>query len=156
MAVHLPFDAGFVSAFYFVFLDLILLTNLDVAISHILCHLYYRRIFRTGSPLYVRSVDIPGVTNFIVGRPLSLVNITFLCIKLLFLCLVFFLDRNILADPIRNLPQSSRLLSTFDFDASESAWGDGTGPYRIVHRRFIAGRSCYVPSTETQFLKRLS
>lgn len=144
MGLSLPIDNGVVSAFYFIFLDIFLLTCLDGALSRLLSHYYYREIY-DGNPLWLRSGDIPGVTNFIIGCRLSPVNLAALATKVLFISMVFLLDLNIFAEPSN---PTVRLLSTFELH-SPMIPNEGTDFfYTEVFRPWERTVSCYrVPKT---------
>lgn len=85
---------GLVSAFYLVFLDLILLTNLDTALAQVLSNFYYHEI-HSSRPLVLPTVDFPGITSFLLGRRLAPANVTALLVKFFFLLVVFIADLNI-------------------------------------------------------------
>lgn len=137
MSLSLNIGNGFVSAFYFIFLDLILLTNLDSILSRFLSHFYYRKIYN-GEKIKLRTGDIPGVTNFIVGSRAAKLNILALCIKLLFISFVFILDFNIFVKPIN---PTVRLLSTFGLGPIE--FGTGELFYPVVVRSRDSTKSCF-------------
>lgn len=65
MSLQLPIGSGFVSVFYFVFLDIVLLTNLDTDLSRVLSDFYHRHI-HSGGALLLRTVDVPGITSFLI------------------------------------------------------------------------------------------
>lgn len=137
MSLSLNIGNGFVSAFYFIFLDLILLTNLDSILSRFISYRYYRQIYN-GQKVKLRSGDIAGVTNFIVGSCLSPLNISALCVKLLFISLVFILDFNIFVEPIN---PTVRVLSTFGLGPIE--FGTGEEFYPMVARTLDTTKNCY-------------
>lgn len=146
MGLSLAIDNGLVSAFYFIFLDIILLTCLDGALSRLLSHYYYRQIFE-GDALWLRSADIPGVTSFIVGRRFSPVNLAALATKAFFIGIVFLLDLNIFAEPSN---PSVRLLSTFDLDSPMIPKNETAIFYNQVYRPWERTVSCYrLPRTTT-------
>ena len=110
MALELHFQEGYVSAFYVIFLDLILFTNLDAALARLLSSLYYKQIFK-GKPLLLRSCDIPGISTFFLGNRLSPNNLSILALKLAFISCALILDLNINSKPL-NFHTEVRLLST--------------------------------------------
>lgn len=139
MGLSLAIDNGVVSAFYFIFLDIILLTCLDDTLSRLLSHYYYREIY-DGNPLWLHSGDIPGVTNFIVGRRLSLLNIAALATKAFFIGMVFLLDLNIFAEPSN---PSVQLLSTFALDSPMIPKNGTDFFYNEVFQPWERTVSCY-------------
>lgn len=146
MSIQLSINPGLVSVFYFVFLDLVLLTNLDAALSRVLSHFYYRQIY-SGRPLLLRTVDVPGITSFLLGRRLSLANAAAILVKLLFMLFIFMMDINIQADNIERV----HVLSTFEMNATEEAWGDGVNIKRNVERRWDASRRCFVAAKPREY-----
>lgn len=92
--------AGFISAFYFVFLDLVLITLLDSVLSRLLSFYYYRKIY-SGRPMRIQATNtILGLANSFLKPWHSLPNMIALLIKVIFVGSVFFLDLNIDAKKI--------------------------------------------------------
>lgn len=143
MPLLLPIHPGLVSVFYFVFLDLVLLTTLDTALSRLLSHLYYRHIY-SGRPLLLRTCDVPGITSFLLGRRLALVNVTAVLVKLVFMAFVFMLDLNILSDNVSHV----RLLTTFEVNMTDKAWR--LGPSVDIKHRY-ASMKCSVVADPSNY-----
>lgn len=143
MAFEVNVSPGYVSAFFFVVFDLVLLTVADTALSIYVSRYYLNRILRHGRPLRVRSADIPGVTTFLLGDNIfsSSINIAALLIKLFLLACIFLLDLNLDAryDP-HIVP--AVYLNTYDFDPSESRWPYRQPVYRRVERQWLQARHC--------------
>lgn len=92
--IQLNVQPGFVAAFYFVVFDHFALALIDLALARGVNVYYYRRIM-SGYPVNVRSVDLPGVTSYLVDRFYAPINLVTILIKLLFLAIFFFADLEI-------------------------------------------------------------
>lgn len=141
--VLLNISPGTVSAFYFVVLDLIILTILDFILSRIVCAAYYRRI-NAGEALRVRSVDVPGLgQSYLIAPFLSPTNILATLIKIAFLACIFVIDLSI---DTRVAIQETKLYrtSTFVFNASDAFWDNRDPTVRglPVVRQFEQVRRC--------------
>lgn len=136
---------GVVSAVYFILFDLFLLALLDIVLARYVNSRYYRQV-NEGRAIPIKSVDIPGVTTFLVGRIFSLPNLLALAVKLGFLACILIIDLAIDAEVIR--PKTlQRRSATFDFDPAPAQWTDDT--YRIVERAWEISRRCRRTNTTT-------
>lgn len=142
--IQLDVGPGIVSATYFVIFDLFLLAIVDVVLIHVVSWLYYKRI-KKGTPLEVRSAEIPGVATSLVGRVYSPPNIVAYAIKIILLICIIVVDGNIDTRFVRSRSQQF-LSSTFKFDASNESWP--VGMTRIVERRWEEVRRCHVINAE--------
>lgn len=150
MAFEVNVSPGYVSAFFFVVFDLVLLTIADTALSIYVSRYYLNRILRDGRPLRVRSVDIPGVTTFLLGDNIfsSSINIAALLIKFFILACILLLDLSLDAryDP-HIVP--AVYFNTYDFDPSESTWPLRPPLYRRVERQWLQARHCRTSPDKT-------
>lgn len=96
----LHIQPGLVSAFYFLLFDLVLLTFVDVLLARAASFGYYSAIYK-GHTVTLKSVDIPGVTTFLVGRLCSPINAATLVVKLAFLAAILSIDIAIDAETVR-------------------------------------------------------
>lgn len=143
--LQLPLPPGVLSALYFVLFDLVLLSFLDVVLARIVCSLYYRQIYR-GRALYVKSVDIPGVTTFLLDQRFALPNILVLLIKLSLLACILLVDLNINSIVITSKTSHFRT-GTFVFDPSDIRW---QGKRSVaVGRQWEAMRNCHQINTSS-------
>lgn len=85
---------GVLSAILYIFLDLFSTALLDITLTRVVCLRYYKRIDR-GERIDVKSADIHGVSNYLVGSRSYFINIVALCIKLSFLVVIFFANISI-------------------------------------------------------------
>lgn len=136
--IELSFQVGFVSAFFFIIFDLVLLTIVDIVLSRVVCRLYYRKI-NAGQPLNIRSADVPGITTFLVGRFASLSNIFAILLKLAFLVCIVFIEQEIDSEKVEKYTQVPRM-GTFIFNASNAIWEPQD--HRAVSRRWELTRQC--------------
>lgn len=117
--IQLSVQPGFVAAFYFIVFDIIALSIIDYALARGLNAYYYRRIM-SGYPVNVRSVDLPGVTSYLVDRFYTPISIGTTLLKLGFFAMFFFADLEINT----RLIQSSTTVSNtaqFFFNTSREA-----------------------------------
>lgn len=112
--IHIPIQPGFVATLFFIVFDVISISLVDVVLSRVTNAAYYRQIYR-GKPIRVRSVDLPGITTYLIHRFLAPLNIAILLLKLAIIGVVFFLNLNIDSTIDPGLNCSTRP-STFDFD----------------------------------------
>lgn len=117
--LNIPVPFGVVSGFFF-FFDHIFITIIDYILARIVLNFYYKQIFK-GHPLTVRSVDIIGVTSFLIGRKFSPVNVLASVIKVVLLITIFNIDLSIDTRTVSNF-EMVQLSGTYDFDASDDAW----------------------------------
>lgn len=114
--IAIPLNVGLVCGFVFILFDVLVLALVDVILSHIVCALYYRNINR-GKALSVVSVDIPGITTYLVGSFFSVINLLALAGKLIFIILIFFVNFNIEGQKEVRISEIERS-ATFSFDPS--------------------------------------
>lgn len=127
--LEIQVQPGFILAFIFIAFDVGLLAVVDFILARSLSELYYRQIYK-GAPIDIKSADIPGVTNFLVGRQFSLPNVMAIFIKLAFLGCTFYIDYSLTSEH-RGVLKTTH--GTFEFDPSENEWGGRY--YRSVERR---------------------
>lgn len=130
---------GVVSAAYFVLFDLVLLAFVDIVLARIVCYLYYRRINK-GASLEVRSVDIPGLTTFLIGRRFAFPNVLALFTKIIILACILLVDLNIDSNVVTP-KMSLKRNSTYIFDPSDEQWE--REPSLNVTRRWELVRRCH-------------
>lgn len=111
---------GLVSAFYFIFFDLVLISIVDTIMSRVMSYYYYNTAFE-GRQLQLRSADIPGVTTFLIGDYRSRANVAALSIKLMFLAAIFTIDLKINAAEGRR-EDRLKLSAYFKFNVSDAFW----------------------------------
>lgn len=136
--LELSIHPGVVSTFYFVFLDLTLLTVLDYSLSRLLSSLYYQRV-HNGHPLRLTSCDVTGVTSFLLGRRASLANLFALLLKLMSLVAIVALEWNIQSE---FRPKPILLHGTYNLDPSSRSLNMSTAAQRKVERLWYAMRMC--------------
>lgn len=131
---------GVISAAYFILFDLVLLTFLDVVLARVVCSLYYRRINKGGT-LDVKSVDVPGLTTFLVGRRTAFPNLLALFVKIVVLACILIIDINIDANVVESKTALQRS-STFFFDPSDAQW-EAPVDFNVT-RRWERTKSCHI------------
>lgn len=143
MAFEVSVSPGYVSAFFFIVFDLVLLTVADTALSIYVSRYYLNQILHHGRPLRVRSADVPGVSTFLLGDNIFSppINIAALLIKFFLLACILLLDLNLDAryDP-HIVP--AVYLNTYNFEPSESSWPLRPPLYRRVQRQWLEARLC--------------
>lgn len=82
---------GLMSALYFLLFDMVLITIIDLIMSRAMFDHYYKRAIR-GQPIKLKSVDIPGVTTFLIGNFFSTANLTATITKIIVLAAIFTVD----------------------------------------------------------------
>lgn len=85
---------GVVSALLFIFLDIFTVGVLDMVLSRVVCLSYYRNI-NEGKPVSVKSADIPGLSNYLLGRWISPTNLIAIGAKLSLLIIVLTANMSI-------------------------------------------------------------
>lgn len=141
--IKLNIGAGYISAFYFVILDIFLLTQLDIVFSRVVCYLYYHRI-NAGFPVSVQSADIPGVTTNLIGRYYSRANIIVYLLKFFCLGCLLYIDLGITNVEITTTAMITRT-GIFVFNASDSVWVEQSGTFRKEWELFWP---CYIQKGE--------
>lgn len=115
--LRIPIQPGFVAAIFFIIVDIVSIALVD----YVLCRLsnvgYYVQIYNA-KPIRVKSVDIPGVTTYLLHYFLSPLNVVILLFKLAIIALVFFVNLNIDSEVTASSYQTTRT-STYDFDPSD-------------------------------------
>lgn len=114
--MELQVGPGFISTFYFVLFNLFLVPVVDNIFSQIVSHLSYRRIF-FGTPIELRSADVPGITACLLGSPFSFINLAALFLKSALLVIIFVMDFTIETSEVHSTHTRS---GTFIFNASDS------------------------------------
>lgn len=158
MPLEIPVPPGFVSAFLFILFDLLVLTNLDIALSQLLSKLYYQTIFHRGLPLKVKQVDCPCITTFLIGRHFFYprYNIVAFLLKIGYLAAILAVDVNL--DAVIRPRYTARLFSsTYLFDPSDRYWPPSEKVIiRTVERQWANSRQCQQVDDGTQFIKYYS
>lgn len=113
----LPVWPGLVSVFYFLFLDLILLSILDYSLSRMLSAAYHRRIQR-GQPINISSCNVLGLTNFKLDRITLAPNLISVFVKLAFMGIIIALDLNIISVTSTTFTRK-RFQGTFNYNATQ-------------------------------------
>lgn len=147
--IQLGVQPGFVAAFYFIVFDLIALSLIDFVLARGVNAYYYRRIMN-GYPIKVRSVDIPGVTSFLVDRFYTPISLGMTLIKLGFFAMFFFADLEISS---RVTQSSTTVLNTAQlfFNTSREAFRltfDMDSKTVVRQRAWERSRACYVQGGE--------
>lgn len=127
---------GVISALLFVFLDIFTVGILDIVLARLVCLAYYRNI-NEGKPVSVKSADIPGLSNYLLGHSLSLINIVALGTKLALLVVVLAANMSIQTRGTKT--NVERRDATFVFDPTDA---DRNSSYR-VRRRLETSKSCF-------------
>lgn len=138
--LHIPIRPGFISSVFFIVFDIFTLGLVDVVLSHLSCFLYYRHIV-AGKPIRVSSVDIPGITTYLVGTFFSFINVLSLGIKFAFIALVFIINLNIKSEIVRDSTPVTRT-AAYIFDPSSQRWD--TPKIRSVQRNIVGVKQCYL------------
>lgn len=142
--IQIPIQPGYVAAIFFIAIDVVSISLVDGVLSRVANAAYYLQIYR-GKPIQERSVDLPGITTYLIHRFLAPLNIAILLLKLAIIGVVFFINLNIDSDIIREANCTTRS-STFNFDPSESNLGEAD---RNVSRRpdFVSTCRDFDPAT---------
>lgn len=148
--IQLDVQPGFVAAFYFIVFDLIALSLIDFVLARGVNVYYYRRIMN-GYPINVRSVDIPGVTSFLVDRFYTPISVGTTLIKLGFFAMFFFADLEISSRLTRSSTTGLNTAQLF-FNTSREAFllTINVANKTVVRQRaWERSRSCYVQDGDT-------
>lgn len=128
----LNIPSGYVLAIFFVVFDVLCLAVTDVLLTRFVCILYYRDINK-GCPVLVRSLDIPGVVTYLVGKWFSFANLLTFFIKIVMLVFVFIINFKVEStDGFQYYIE--RRNCTYDFIPTKAEW-DVQNRNRIVERR---------------------
>lgn len=144
-SILIDVPAGAVSAFYFIVLDLFASTLLDLVLARAVCSMYFRRI-NFGFGLRIQSADIPGVTNYLLGRFLTIPNVIVVIVKLIFLACILIIELGITSATISTKTPANRM-ATFEFNASDEIWDPNN--HHAVSRRREFVRRCSTFDKET-------
>lgn len=93
-AIEFTVGPGVISALLFIFLDIFTVGILDMVLSRIVCLSYYRNI-NEGRPVSVNSADIPGLSNYLLGRWMSPTNLIAVSAKIALLLIVLTANMSI-------------------------------------------------------------
>lgn len=120
--LELGVSSGHVSVVYFVVLEFITLAVIDIMLIHVVSSLWYNRIIN-GVALEVKTAEICGVANSLVGRYFAPPNLFAYAVKIALLSVILWTDINIYSrvDEITDEPRL--LIGTFSFDPSSRSWG---------------------------------
>lgn len=129
---------GVISALLFIFLDIFTVGILDIVLARLVCLAYYRNI-NEGKPVSVKSADIPGLSNYLLGQSLSPINIVALGTKLVLLGVVLAANMSIQTRGTKTNIESRN--ATFAFDPTDNEREVG-GNYK-VRRRLETSKSCF-------------
>lgn len=82
-------EIGVTTGFFFVLLEIVLIGLFDMALSRIVYLIYDKEINR-GKSITVKSVDIPGVTHYLIDKQHAAINVLATTAKLSLFVIVFF------------------------------------------------------------------
>lgn len=140
-SIELNIPPGYVSAAYFIILEIIVMYIIDSALIHLTSALWYRRIY-DGIPVEAKAAEIPGIAYSLVGDYLSLPNILAYTVKFVLLAIILLVDLQLISTS--KIPLTYQLRTgTFEFNASESQWNNTLNFYRSVTRPFGNMRNCF-------------
>lgn len=141
--IKIPIQPGFVAAFVFIVFDIVSIALVDFVLSKLANAAYYRQIFR-GKPIQAKSIDVSGISTFLIHRFLTPINFIILLFKLTIVGIVFYLNLNIDSTIERKAYCETRP-STFDFDPS---YENLVVPDRNISRRpeFVSSCRKFDPS----------
>lgn len=108
---------GALSAMLFILLDVFTVGILDIVLARVVCLAYYRNISE-GKPVSVKSADIPGLSNYLLGRSLSVINIVAILTKIGLLAIVLVANITIDAVSFRTINESRQ--ATFALSPSDA------------------------------------
>ena len=129
---------GVISAILFIFLDIFTVGVLDIVLARVVCLVYYRRI-QEGTPISVKSADIPGLSNYLLGKWLSWINLFAIFTKLALLGVV--LAANISIGSKEATTDFQTRDATFVLAPSDEHIDQGL--VYTVRRRFESSKSCF-------------
>lgn len=133
---------GVISALLFIFLDIFTVGLLDIVLARVVCLVYYRSI-NEGRPISVKSADIPGLSNYLLGRWLSWINLFAIFVKLGLLAVV--LTANISIGSKEALTEYEVRDATFTLEPSDAhiSYGKNNDIVYTVRRRYESSKSCF-------------
>lgn len=140
---------GIVSAVYFITFDIFLLALLDIVLARIVNSIYYRQV-NVGQAIPIQSVDIPGVTTFLIGRIFSFPNLIALGVKLGFLACILLIDLKIDSE-VREATETVNTTGTFNFDPSDEEFNAARS--HSVERTWARQRNCRITDATTSSIK---
>lgn len=150
MMLELTIKAGHLSAIYYFLLNVILINVLDYCLSKLLNLLYYRSIF-LGFPLQVKSCNIPFITHYNIGSPLSTPNLLSSAVKLTYVLLALTVHANINTGSSKNYILAHQMHSgTFEFDPSEETRQAQISKRQIVQERWAESSHCRVVNSTAE------
>lgn len=129
---------GVLSALLFIIMDILIIGLLDVVLTRVVCIVYFRNV-NNGQPILVKSADIPGLTHFLIGSPLSLVNMAAVLCKIALLVIIFIGNIDISDDAKK--PVNDFRDATFDIRPNDTVLADPSKDY-AVRRRFDRSKFC--------------
>lgn len=138
--VTIDTQPGVIAAVGFILLDLLMVNVLDKVLGQ-LVNAYYLRQMRSGRAIHVRSVDVPGITNQLLGKFWQKGNAAVICIKLAIIAFVFMVNLSIQS---RIVPRTRSvvLTGTFILDPSDKAWERDV--VLTVSKRYLQSKECVV------------
>lgn len=148
--VELFVQPGVISALLFIFLDIFTVGILDIVLARLVCLAYYRNI-NEGKPVSVRSADIPGLSNYLLGRSFSFINIVALGTKLALLGVVLAANMSIQTRGTRTDIKSRD--ATFNFDPTDK--NRNVENRFKVRRRLETSKSCFEEKDDELIYYRL-
>lgn len=121
--VQFNLSSGHVSAIYFVLLEFVMLAIIDIMLIHVVSSFWYRRIIN-GVALEVKTAEICGVANSLVGRYSAPPNLFAYAVKITLLGFILLTDINIYSRVVEITSETPiTLTGTFTFEPSENSWG---------------------------------
>lgn len=119
----------------------------DSVLARVVCLAYYRNI-NDGKPVSVKSVDIPGLSNYLLGRSLSITNIVAILTKLALLAIV--LVANITISTVSKETITTPLDARFKLSPADTFIKEGH--VFQVRRRPESMKQCFLEDDKTQSL----
>lgn len=135
-SLELDVQPGVISALLFIFLDIFTVGILDIVLARLVCLAYYRNI-NEGKPVSVKSADIPGLSNYLLGHSLSLINMVALGTKLALLGVVLAANMSIKSDGTRTAFEYRD--ATFTFEPTDKY----STEKNMVRRRLESSKTCF-------------
>lgn len=135
--IEVSVSPGVISALLFIFLDIFTVGILDMVLSRIVCLSYYRNI-NEGRPVTVNSADIPGLSNYLLGRWISPTNLIAIGAKLALLIIVLTANMSIKSRAFVERPEV--VTGKFDFEPSDKFMKDQNNSR--VEPRLESSKSC--------------
>lgn len=145
--VEFNLSSGHVSAIYFVLLEFVMLAVIDIMLIHVVSSLWYRRIIN-GVALEVKTAEICGVANSLVGRYSAPPNLFAYAVKITLLGFILLTDVNIDSRVVEITSEKPiTLTGTFGFDPSHKPWG--LTLFKAVTRPTPDISGCRITNNET-------